>query len=346
MKYPLTRRDETKVGKYFEKYEIKDFYQHLEDPDGEETMKFVKDQNELTSLILSRSTVKEKFKSRLTQLMDYAKFGCPIKRGSNFYHFYNSGLQAQSVLRKQSGLDQDATTFFDPNVLSEDGTVSLNTYSFSKSGEYFAHALSESGSDWVKVFVKSVETGENIGKPLKWVKFTSLEWTHENKGFFYKSYPKPKTTEDKAGTETDKNEKCSWYYHLLNTSQEEDIKVYTDSDPDSHPSISVSEDGKYLVLTITKSCDPNARVLYAKTQDFLQNLPKEPEFKVIVDNFDNAYSFITNDDNLFWFETTLDAPKKRIVQFDINSPEKVDYWSSPSHKMYRDLWKLLDLHLM
>ena len=35
-------------------------------------------------------------------------------------------------------------------------------------------------------------TGEDLDDELKWVKFSCLSWTHDNRGFFYNRYQEPK----------------------------------------------------------------------------------------------------------------------------------------------------------
>lgn len=107
-------------------------------------------------------------------MTDYEKFGCPFRKGDSYYYFHNSGLQPQSTLYKQTSLTADPTSFLDPNKLSADGTVSLNTYSFTQSGKQFAYGLSASGSDWITITVKSTEdesTDPTKEPDVKWVSY-------------------------------------------------------------------------------------------------------------------------------------------------------------------------------
>lgn len=86
---------------------------------------------------------------------------------------------------KQKTLEDETEVFLDPNTFSADGTVALQGTSFSEDGTKLAYGLSESGSDWIKIRFRNVKTGEDYPDELNKVKFSSMEWTLDNKGLFY-----------------------------------------------------------------------------------------------------------------------------------------------------------------
>jgi prolyl oligopeptidase len=69
----------------------------------------------------------------------------------------------------QDSLDGKPEVLLDPNGLSEDGTVSLNTLSVSEDAKYLAYALSTSGSDWTTIKVKRIEDKNVEPDTLSWV---------------------------------------------------------------------------------------------------------------------------------------------------------------------------------
>lgn len=72
----------------------------------------------------------------------------------------------------QDTLNGEPEVLLDPNRLSEDGTISLNTCAVSEDAKYLAYGLSSSGSDWVTVKVMGVENKSVEPDTLSWVSVT------------------------------------------------------------------------------------------------------------------------------------------------------------------------------
>uniref|UniRef100_A0A3Q2EA85 Prolyl endopeptidase n=1 Tax=Cyprinodon variegatus TaxID=28743 RepID=A0A3Q2EA85_CYPVA len=264
-KYPAARRDLSRVDEYHGT-KICDPYAWLEDPDSPETMAFVEEQNKVTMPYLEGCAVRARFQQRLTELYDYPKYSCPYKRGSRYFYFHNKGLQNQDVLYVQDSLDAPASVFFDPNKLSEDGTVALKMGRLSEECEYFAYGLSSSGSDWVTLRFLKPDGLTELPDVLERVKFSCLAWTHDAKGIFYNCYPPQEGKSD--GTETTSNINQKLFYHVIGTKQSEDILVAEFPDhPKWHSSVTISDDGRYAVLSITEGCEPVNQLWYCDLQE-------------------------------------------------------------------------------
>lgn len=303
--YPTSRKIE-QTDEYHG-IKIADPYRWLEDPDSEETKAWIEAQNQVTFAYLSEIPAREKIKQRLTQLWDYEKYSIPFKQGDRYFYFKNDGLQNQSVLYTLTSLDGEAQVLIDPNTLSEDGTIALSGLAISENGKLMAYGLSASGSDWQEWKVRDVETGEDLSDHLQWVKFSGASWTHDHQGFFYSRYDEQN---EKSKLE-DVNYYQKLYYHRLGTPQSEDQLIYERPDQKEWGfSGGVSEDGKYLIVSVWRGTDPQNLIFYKDLTN--------PEAQVIelINEFDAEYGFIDNEGSLFWFQTDLDAPRRRVIAID------------------------------
>jgi prolyl oligopeptidase len=290
---------------------VADPYRALEDPDTEETKAWVEAQNQVTFSYLNEIPAREKIKQRLTKLWDYEKYGTPFKEGENYFYFKNDGLQNQSVLYTLPTLESEPRILLDPNKLSADGTVALSGISISENGQLLAYGLSSSGSDWQEWKVRDIATGEDLQDHLQWIKFSSASWTHDHQGFFYSRYDEPN---EKTKLE-DVNYYQKLYYHQLGTPQSADILIYHRPDEKEWGfGGSVTEDGKYLIISILLGTD-------AKNLVFYKDLTN-PNSQIIelINQFEADYSFIDNDDHLFYFRTDLNSPKGKVIAIDTQNP--------------------------
>jgi prolyl oligopeptidase len=314
LNYPITRKSD-QVDNYHG-IQVADPYRWLEDPDSEDTKAWVEAQNKVTFGYLKEISAREKIQQRLTKLWDYERYGIPFKEGNSYFYFKNNGLQNQSVLYTLKSLDGEPKVLLDPNKLSEDGTVALSGLSISEDGKLLAYGLSTSGSDWQEWKVRDVETGKDLKDHIKWIKFSGASWTHDSKGFFYSRYDEPN---QKSQLE-DVNYYQKLFYHRLGTPQSEDILIYQRPDQKEWGfSGGVSEDGRYLIISVWLGTDPKNLLFYKDLTN------PNSEVVELINKFDADYSFVDNDGSVFYVRTDLDAPRRRLIAIDVKNPAKENW---------------------
>jgi prolyl oligopeptidase len=313
--YPPTKRGDVVDDHFGTK--VPDPYRWLEDVDAADTRAWVEAQNQVSFAYLAAIPQRDAIRRRLTALWDYARYGAPFKKKGRYFFFKNDGLQNQAVLYTQSALTAPPTVLLDPNTLSADGTVALSTLELSDDGRYLAYATAVSGSDWNEVHVREVATGKDLPDRVQWVKFSGISWTHDNAGFFYSRYPTPAGGNPMLSA----NHDHKLYYHTVGTDQAQDRLVYERPDhPDWGIGASVTEDGRYVVLTLWLGTDRRNRVAYIDLKDGQHpDLAAKPV--ALLDAFDAGYGFAANDGPVFYFLTDLAAPRKRLVAIDTRHPE-------------------------
>ena len=314
--YPETRTvDHVDV---YHGVKVPDPYRWLEDDvrESKNVAEWVQAQNEVTFEYLEQIPERKQIAERLTKLWNYEKYGSPFKRGGRYFYFKNDGLQNQFVLYRLESLDAEPKVLIDPNTWSKDGTVALAGTAFSDDGKYLAYGIQDAGSDWRTWRIMTIADGKVLDEELKWIKFSGVSWTRDSKGFFYGRYPEPE--EGAEFQNLNLNQKI--YYHRVGTPQAEDVLVYERPDqPEWGFQADVSEDGRWLIITVWKGTDDKFRVYYKDLAEPF-GMPLE-----LIGNFDNEYSFLGNDGEVFYFKTDVAAPKKRVIAIDVRKPARENW---------------------
>jgi len=317
--YPPARRDTT-VDTYFGQ-NVPAPYQWMEDLDSPEVKQWVDAENALTASYLDKVSIRAWIKDRLTALWNYAKEGPPIMvEGGRLFLSKNSGLQNQSVVYFQESADATPRELLDPNTLTPDGSIALLGYEPSPRGDLLVYNLSQGGSDWMTLHVRDVATGKDLPDLVRWVKFSGASWTEDGKGFFYSRYPEPAPGQDIK--EQVLNQKL--YYHRLGTPQSEDALIYARPDlPEWVVSGNVTEDGRYLFIYLQNGTAPQDQLYYVDLGNPLHPAIDTPP-QALYTNNDAEYIVIDHDAKTLFLQTTVEAPRRRIVAADLDHPD-------PSH---------------
>ncbi|MEJ7665402.1 MAG: hypothetical protein WKG07_40705 [Hymenobacter sp.] len=78
----------------------------------------------------------------------------------------------------------------------------------------------------------------------------------------------------------------------------------------------VSEDGKYLIIYVSKGTSPKNMIYY-------KDLSKsDSKVMPVVDKLESSYGFVGNDGTTFYFRTDKDASRGRLVSVDVSKETK------------------------
>ena len=250
---------------------VADPYRFLEEAKNEKTLKWIHEENALSTKYLQSIPVRAKLHQRINELTLYDKYSVPIKAGKRLLFFSQSGLQAQPILYVQDGLHKELRILIDPNLLSKEGEVSLGEMAPSFDGKYLAYTLSQKGSDWKEIQIIEMKSGKRLKDSLIKVKFPSIAW--KGKGFYYSAY----SSQDQA---VDTSQKI--YYHKIGSLQTKDKLIYS-NDKDLYEMYAprTTEDGELLLFVSAKGKVGTEVLWYTKGK-----------WTPIVDNFDHINEFI------------------------------------------------------
>jgi prolyl oligopeptidase len=239
-----------------------------------------------------------------------------VREGDRYFYSKNSGLEKQAPVYFRASLTEKPTLAIDPNIISPDGSTSLGQWTPSPNGKLIAYGLAEGGADWRTIHVRNLDAEQDMSDDVRWMRFSDISWTKDSKGFFYSRYPEPpegKVLEAALSGQ-------AVYYHRVGTKQSEDQLIYQRKDlPTWFINGSVTEDGRFLVISMAKGSDNNNRLYFAELGE-----PMQPNIsaavKPVIEADDAEFSLLGNSGSTFYLRSDRGAPFRKVIAVDARHP--------------------------
>jgi prolyl oligopeptidase len=290
--------------------EIRDPYRWLENADDDEVQRWVEAQHAYTRSILDPLPMRDRLRTRLTELARIGVIGVPQVGGNLYFHTRRQGTQNQPILYVREGIDGADRVLLDVNSLSTDATVALDWYYPSHDGKYVAYGTSERGSEISTLRVIDTSSAALLSDSVERTRAASLAWKRDNSGFYYTRYPQPGSVP--AGEEVYHRRV---FYHELGSDSASDPLIFGEQiGPQDWPNIALSEDDRWLTITVEQG--------WAKSEVFLLDLHAEESQPLrITDGKDFLYSaFVYR--NTLYLTTNEDAPRFKLLAAPADAPTR------------------------
>jgi len=314
MTYPTTAKGD--VVDDYHGTKVPDPYRWMEDLDSKAVTEWVAAQNAVTGPFLASLPLRKHFTDRLTTLWNYPRVSLPMTEGGQLFYAKNTGLQRQAPIFMRASPTAAPQLVIDPNTVSEDGSVSLAQYTPSPDAKLFAYALAKGGADWQTIKVRDLATGQDLADDVHWMRFSNLSWTKDAKGFFYSRYPEPPKNKVLEAALSGQ----ALYYHRVGTPQSADVLVYERKDMAGWLiNGAVTEDGRYLLVTMAEGSGNQNRLYYADLGDAKTPNVSAP-VKSVIEADDAEYAPIGTVGSVLYLRSDKDAPNRKVIAVDLRTP--------------------------
>ncbi len=291
--------------------EIVDPYRWLEAGESADVRAWTAAQNAHTEAWLSAVPARAGIRRRLEQLLGIGVLGAPTPARGRYLYQRREGSTNQPILYVRDGLEGTDRVAVDPNALSADGTTALDWYHVSPDGRYLAYGLSVDGSEQSVLSVLDLDTLAPLADRIPHTRSCDVAWLPDASGFYYTRYPAPGTTP--AGEE--QYHRAVWFHHV-GDAPSADRLVFQPAEKEYWPGVSLSDDGKWLLISVARTFD--------ETDLYLQDLASGGELIGVAAGlpatFDGQVAH-----GVLYLRTNLGAPTFRLYAVDPAAPAR-DEW--------------------
>ena len=292
--------------------DLVDNYRWLEDGTSQDVKDWTKAQNAHTESQLGGVPERAEVVERLTELFSGKRAERPYSVGGKEFVYKRVAGQNQSVLylRDQQG---ELQSVLDPNAWSEDGTEALDWMHHSPNGKFLAYGRSSGGDEWSRLHILDLTTGKETGEVIPRTRAASLAWEPDEGGFYYTRYPEPGSVPD-----GDENYHRHVFHHRLGEDPQQDPKVFGEGLPkEAWTSVQLSPNGEKLLFSVSQG--------WTRDDLTLQDVKTGKQTELLSGVEAQSQATFTEDGSKLRLLTTLNAPRKRLLEVDLAAPDQANW---------------------
>ena len=279
---------------------VSDPYRWLEDQNSPETRAWIDAENACTQSVLRTLPGQDAIAKKLGELIKVDTINLPTERGGRYFYSRRAAGADLFVLYMRRGAAGAEEVLVDPATMSADHTTSVTFEGLSDDGKLVAYGVRKGGEDEVAIHFLDSDTRKELPDALPRDRYLSgVSFKADKSGLYYS-----KLIADGPRA----------YYHAMGADAAQDAKIFGDGyGSDKILATSVSEDGRYLLLTVFygSACD--------KSEVYFQDLKTGGPIVPVVTTVDGCFQGDIAGDALY-LQTNWKAPKWRILAVPLANP--------------------------
>jgi prolyl oligopeptidase len=309
--FPTRRGDDADV---LHGERIADPYRWLEDAASPEVQAWMNAQDAHARQAIDALPTRASLVAEYRRLFYYDAVSCPERRGTRYFYTRKHRDREKSVVYVRDG-DSPERVLFDPNALSEDGTLSLGVWVPSHDGRLVAYALRTNNADAATLRVREVDTNQDLPDDvICGAKYAHPSWLPDGSGFYYTRLPV-----DASIAIADLPGHAEVCFHAIGSAPSHDRVVHpATGSAETFIHGEVSRDGRLLVVTVQHGWSSSDIYVAHRAHG-------DDRFEVLIAGVDALYEVVPHGDALY-LVTNEGAPRYRVMRTAIDEMGR-DAWT-------------------
>lgn len=207
-----------------------------------------------------------------------------INNGYSYYTKTQQGKQYYQYFRRATAPNSPEELLLDVDQMADGkGYFSVSGLAVSPDNQWLAYGVDEVSRRQYKIFFKNLKTGTVLSESIQGTSGDPV-WSADSKYIFYTSNNPVTLLSEKIRR------------HQLNTPSEQDVTVYTETDPTNYIGVYKTRSDKYIAIVSSATLSSETRMLAADnpTGTFQVFQPRMKDVLYSVEHWENEFLIRTN----------------------------------------------------